>query len=92
MDAKIWLPRLTPRQIEELTLSLTRLDHIHDSVGATNMLGRPAVLQLCIEVYRSIESVLNGVHRAVQNAHTRDLPPGDRADPAPGDQAPAGKL
>ena len=71
MDAKIWMPRLTARQVEELTASLTRLNQIHDSVERTNVAGKPAVMQLCVEVYRSIESVLDKVRAAVIAAQTR---------------------
>jgi hypothetical protein len=73
MKAQLWMPRLNGRQVEELTVSLDRLNQIHDSVAATNIGGRLAVMQLCVETYRSIESVLRKVHAAVMSQQTRAL-------------------
>jgi hypothetical protein len=71
MNAKIWMPRLKPREVEDLTACLERLNQIHDSVQATNIGGRLAVMGLCVEVYRVIEGVLGKVQRAVIHAQER---------------------
>jgi hypothetical protein len=71
MKAKIWMPRLKPLEVEQLTECLTRLNQIHDSVAATNIGGRLAVMHLCVEVYRTIEGVLGKVQRAVVSAQQR---------------------
>ena len=71
MRTKIWMPRLKPREVEDLTTCLTRLNQIHDSIDRTNIAGKPAVLQLTIEIYRVIEGVLGKVQNAVIAAQTR---------------------
>jgi hypothetical protein len=54
------------RDVYELTLCLDRLNQIHDSVNATGMAGKLAVMRLCVEVYRVIEGLLRKEQRAVE--------------------------
>jgi hypothetical protein len=59
--------RLTIRDVEDLTTCLTRLDEVHDSINATNLSGRLALMGACVQVYRVIERLLKREQAAVQH-------------------------
>jgi hypothetical protein len=80
--------RLNTAEVEELTRCLTRLNHIYDSVNATGMAGKAAIMGTCVEVYRAIERVLAKEMAAVKRWQVRSKgTQGDQGgeEPAPSD-------
>jgi hypothetical protein len=58
--------RLTIRDVEDLTDCLNRLNEVHDSVNATGMSGKVAIMGACVQVYRVIERLLRKEQHVVQ--------------------------
>lgn len=50
--------KLTDRDVLELTQCLTWLNKVHDSVNATGMAGKAAVMELTSGVYHVLENLL----------------------------------
>ena len=71
MSRQIQHARLNDRDIEALTHCLTRLNRIHDSVNATGMAGKAAVMELASECYHVIEGLLAREQVIVQRYFAR---------------------
>jgi len=86
MTARYRHARLTLDVVEELAQSLVRLDRIHDAIQATGMAGKLAMMELCVEVYRSIECAVRLERAGYQRwmIATGQVPP----DPAQGEASP----
>jgi len=64
--------RISPREVEDLTICLNRLNQIHDSVNATGMAGKRAVMELSIECYHVIQKLLEREAAAVKRWWARE--------------------
>ena len=67
--------KLSTRDVEDLTACLARLDQIHDSINATGLAGKLALMHLCVEVYRVIETLLRKEMGQVQRWQAKEAPP-----------------